>query len=75
MSGADHFIFLENLLTLRKQNPKKARELHMGVRSRVTLTEKRLKNELENNQELQKLWKKIKKIHRVSCWNLFCKEG
>jgi len=43
-----------------------ARELRMGVRSSVTLAEKRLKNELKNDINLQKLWRKIEKIHHVS---------
>ena len=43
-----------------------ASELRMGVRSSVTLAEKRLKDELENELNLRKLWKKIEKIRHVS---------
>jgi putative transposase len=38
-----------------------ARELRMGVRSSVTLAEKRLKEELKNDLTLRKLWRKIEK--------------
>jgi hypothetical protein len=33
----------------------------MGVRSSVTLAEKRLKEELKNDLTLRKLWRKIEK--------------
>ena len=38
-----------------------ARELRMGVRSSVTLAEKRLKEELKNDLNLRKLWRQIEK--------------